>query len=214
MVEYVEAIKRPFSDAGKLVLSIVLAIIPIVQFIFMGYALNVAKSAMAKDFKLPEYRDFGKLFIDGLLVFIINIIYSLPMLVLMGIFFFVGAFSVGNLFTGILSGQGALGLLGIFAGLGVYMVVFAIVGIIFSILGLSAQMRFADVREFGAAFEFGAVGKKAFTGTFIVGWILGMIIGGVIGGLLSLIPFVGIIIGLPVFVIISYTIIGQAYSEA
>ena len=39
MVDYVKAIKRPFSDITKLVIGILLHFIPIVNFINFGYGL-------------------------------------------------------------------------------------------------------------------------------------------------------------------------------
>jgi len=209
MVDYVEAIKRPFTDIGKLVLGIILSIIPVVNFIFSGYILNVAKSAMNRDMKLPEFKDFGKLFIDGVLAGVIGLVYMLPVLILFGIFMVIGAFSFESLLTG-----GTFGMLGALAGMGIYIVILAIVGIIFMLLASSAVLKYADTREFGSAFEFGAVSKKAFTGSFLLNWVLTMVIGGVIGFLIGLIPFVGSFLSIYIIGVFSYTALAQAYTEA
>jgi hypothetical protein len=214
VVDYVEAIKRPFTDAGKLVLGIVLSIIPIVNFIFAGYLLNVAKGAMGKDFSLPEFKEFGKMFIEGILTLIISIVYSLPTIILFLVLMFAGGLSLDSLFSGLLTGGGALGIFSSLAALGIYIVVLAVVWFIFAILGMTAVMRFADTREFGSAFEFGDVLKKGFTVVFVGNWILAMIIAGIIGGLLSFIPFIGVLLSIYIVQVISYTIVGQAYSEA
>jgi len=47
MVDYGEAIKRPFSDVKKLLIGIVIQLIPIVNFMAIGYQLKCA-NAMEK----------------------------------------------------------------------------------------------------------------------------------------------------------------------
>jgi hypothetical protein len=55
MVDYTVSIKRPFSDFKKLLIGIVLSIIPIVNFIALGYQLNCAKTAMKKKYEHPDH---------------------------------------------------------------------------------------------------------------------------------------------------------------
>ena len=68
MVDFIEALKRPFSDGKKFLIGIVLGLIPIVNLIVVGYKLvstgftdvNVDKDS------LPEWRNYGDLFMKGL----------------------------------------------------------------------------------------------------------------------------------------------------
>lgn len=78
MVDYGEAIKRPFSDVKKLLIGIAIQLIPIVNFMVIGYQLKCARYAMNKKYELPEWTEWKDLFINGLKVWIICIVYLLP----------------------------------------------------------------------------------------------------------------------------------------
>jgi len=209
MVDYVESVKRPFTDLGKLILGIILSIIPIVNFIFSGYLLEVSKSAMKKDMELPEYKDYGKMFIEGILTAIIGFVYMLPVTILFVILVVTGTLAFGNLLTG-----GTIGIIGAIAGLGVYLVILAIVGVIFWILATAAILRFAEDREFSVAFDFSAVAKKAFNGHYVMNWLLTMVIVCAISFLINLIPFVGQLLAIYIAGVINMTALAQAYAEA
>jgi hypothetical protein len=213
MVDYVESVKRPFTDIGKLVLGIVISIIPIVNFMFSGYLLNVAKSAMKKDMELPKWENWGTLFVEGLLAFVIGIIYMLPVVVILGGLLLVGGLSVPGLITG-----GMLGMAGVMAGLGMYIVVLVIIALVLGFLSTVALLTYAETRDFSSAFAFRDIIKKAFTGTYIVGFIITMVIVGVIAFIIGLIPVIGPVIGqfLSTFIVgtIAYTALAQAYREA
>ena len=209
MVDYVESVKRPFTDIGKLVLGIVISIIPIVNFMFSGYLLNVAKSAMKKDMDLPKWENWGTLFVEGLLAFVIGIIYMLPVVVILGGLLLVGGLSVPGLITG-----GMLGMAGVMAGLGMYIVVLVIVGLVLGFLSTVALLTYAETRDFSSAFAFRDIIKKAFTGTYIVGFIITMVIVGVIAFIIGLIPFIGQFLSTFIVGTIAYTALAQAYREA
>jgi len=209
MVDYVESVKRPFTDIGKLVLGIVISIIPIVNFMFSGYLLNVAKSAMKKDMELPKWENWGTLFVEGLLAFVIGIIYMLPVVVILGGLLLVGGLSVPGLITG-----GMLGMAGVMAGLGIYLVVLVIVGLVLGFLSTVALLTYAETRDFSSAFAFRDIIKKAFTGTYIVGFIITMVIVGVIAFIIGLIPLIGQFLSTFIVGTIAYTALAQAYREA
>ena len=209
MVDYVESVKRPFTDIGKLVLGIVISIIPIVNFMFSGYLLNVAKSAMKKDMELPKWENWGTLFVEGLLAFVIGIIYMLPVVVILGGLLLVGGLSVPGLIAG-----GMLGMAGVMAGLGIYLVVLVIVGLVLGFLSTVALLTYAETRDFSSAFAFRDIIKKAFTGTYIVGFIITMVIVGVIAFIIGLIPFIGQFLSTFIVGTIAYTALAQAYREA
>lgn len=209
MVDYVESVKRPFTDIGKLVLGIVISIIPIVNFMFSGYLLNVAKSAMKKDMDLPKWENWGTLFVEGLLAFVIGIIYMLPVVVILGGLLLVGGLSVPGLIAG-----GMLGMAGVMAGLGMYIVVLVIIALVLGFLSTVALLTYAETRDFSSAFAFRDIIKKAFTGTYIVGFIITMVIVGVIAFIIGLIPFIGQFLSTFIVGTIAYTALAQAYREA
>lgn len=78
-----EAIIRPFSSPRRLIWSIVLFVIPIVNFIFFGYLYECVRTAQKKD--LPEFKHYGTLFMNGFKMFIISLLYTLPVFILLTI---------------------------------------------------------------------------------------------------------------------------------
>ncbi|MEM0295504.1 MAG: DUF4013 domain-containing protein [Candidatus Korarchaeum sp.] len=70
-----------FSDIGNLILLIVINLIPLVNFIFTGYMAKIIRESPEDP---PKLSDYGKLFVDGLLIFIAALIYALiPALIMM-----------------------------------------------------------------------------------------------------------------------------------
>ena len=63
----------------KIVIGGILLIIPIVNFLVIGYMLETLKRvADGADIPLPEWADFGGKFIKGLMVFVIGLVYTIP----------------------------------------------------------------------------------------------------------------------------------------
>ncbi|MBI4438883.1 DUF4013 domain-containing protein [Candidatus Woesearchaeota archaeon] len=86
MVKFGAAIARPFTDVTKLAIGTVLGAIPVVNFLgtffVAGYGLKSAETAMKGDYKLPEWNEWGRLFIRGLTAVVISLIYFLPVILL------------------------------------------------------------------------------------------------------------------------------------
>ena len=96
MVNFEGAIKRPFQDFKKLGIGLLVyfvAMIPFIgwlaSFLGMGYGLECAKTAMKKNYKLPEWTDLGNLWIKGFLYFLIGLIYMIPLALIV-------AFTIGS----------------------------------------------------------------------------------------------------------------------
>jgi len=79
-----------FSDVGNLLILIVLGIIPIVNLIVTGYFARIVRENPEEP---PKLSDYGKLFIDGLLVVIAAIIYMIVPIIILGVGI---AFSIGG----------------------------------------------------------------------------------------------------------------------
>ncbi|MDD5181650.1 MAG: DUF4013 domain-containing protein [Candidatus Nanoarchaeia archaeon] len=204
MVDYSNALKRPFSDIKKLLIAILLSVIPIISFMFTGYILDVAKTAMKKKYKLPEWR-YGTNFVHGLISFVISLIYMLPFLIITMLFIVLITIFENNT-----------------AGTLITILVFVVIATLYSILIIGATMRYAETRKFGAAFEFGAIIKKTFSQKFIVA----LCVAGLISFLVALavamllllvpIPFVPLLVSVSMGTALSifmYTVLGQAYAE-
>lgn len=75
--------KRLFSDGGRLIILIILDIIPIVDWIVVGYASRVLKEAPGGE-NPPKLENYGDLFINGAKVFFVSLIYMIIPLALIG----------------------------------------------------------------------------------------------------------------------------------
>lgn len=204
MVEYANALKRPFSDIKKLLVAILFSIIPIINFMFTGYILDVAKTAMKKKRELPEWK-YGTNFLQGLIAFVISLIYMLPFLIMAILFVVLLVLFEKNT-----------------AGVIITVLAFVLVATLYSILIIGANMRYAEIRKFGAAFEFGAIIKKTFSKKFIgalcVSSIIAFLVAMTVAVLLIFVPvpFVPFLISISTGAVLSifmYTVLGQAYAE-
>ena len=139
--------------AGITILSIFLLGIPAV--LLVGYQLAVTRQVMAgKDLPLPEWDDWGKLFMDGLYLIIAILVYTLPLWILFCIGFavtFLPAIGAGNDDVAAALGGVAVLTWGI---MGCLLVILAI-GLAVMIPGLYIQ--YIRTNEFGSLFRIGEV---------------------------------------------------------
>ena len=204
-----EALKRPFGNFTKLIIGIVLNLLPIVNFLAYGYELRCANTAMKNKIQLPKWEKFGDLFVTGLLSFIIQFIYYLPGLILIGLSLAGSAFEMIKYFaqSGMMDPQylfneANIGLL--------------VAGIILLFLGgwngLSGLVRYSQNYKFGDGFG-GEVWRKAFKWKFF-GTIVAMLIyGAILTAILGYIPVVGNAISGFIFGITIMTAIGLIYKK-
>jgi hypothetical protein len=155
---------------------IMLAIATIILFIPMtGYVMKIYRGAKPA----PEVDDWGTLFIDGIKLMIVGVIYFIPVII---ISFIASAAMVGAA----LSGNPSAVMTGM-AGAGVLGFVILILEIIIGLILPMAAIRFARTNNFGEAFNFNAI--LAHIGK--IGWI---------NYIIALI-IVAIVIGIPVAII-------------
>ncbi len=74
-----EALTAPFSREGwpKWLLGSIFAAIPLISFFADGYRYRLIKSGLEGNIKMPEWNNWGDLFIKGLLFFLIRLLYLL-----------------------------------------------------------------------------------------------------------------------------------------
>ncbi len=209
MVDYFEAIKRPFQDAKKLVIGIILAMIPIVDFLVVGYALYAGKTPTGK---LPEWKSWGNLFVKGLGAFVISLIYLAPAILLF--IFGMGRQALAGIVTGDISSA--------LAGTGAIFSVLLILTLLAMYVIPAANIRYVRKDEFSAAFELSHISKQIFTGKYFVAWLVSMVYGITISAVLMvslswLLPVGGSLIadGVATFIvsITLYSLVGQAISK-
>ncbi|MBC7101391.1 DUF4013 domain-containing protein [Methanothermobacter tenebrarum] len=154
-----DAIKYPASDWKKLIILGVfylLGFLIIPTFFAIGYVFRALKATIAGFDELPEFDEWGGMFVDGLKVFVVGLVYMIIPLIIIG----VGVFTS---LEKLLSSPGAFTPYGnvivtdltlLQAGLGI-IIIGIIVAIIFGLLLTIAiaHMAYND-SEFGAAFRF------------------------------------------------------------
>lgn len=228
MVDFVRAIKRPFTDFKKLGIGVLIYLVTIIPFIgwlasffITGYGLECAKTSMKKNYKLPEWTDWGNLWIKGFLYSLIGLIYMIPLVL-------IGAFTIGSALIknwALLTAPNPdpIALASAFGGTaGVWWLLLLIMIVTLYIVPM-AIMRFVESGKFGDAFNFREVFRKAFTSRYFAAFILlGLYIFAVtiIASLLSLITAITVILPLIITTVLSFviavtsmTVFGEVYSE-
>ncbi len=223
MVDYTASIKKPFLDIKSFLIGVALSILPIVNWLSLGYALECTGLTKRKVplNKSPDWADWGKLFVNGFLTFVISIIYFIPALIifLIALASVLGAILRVVSFTDLITGNSAAisqNIASIMPSLASALP-FIFIGIVLALLAAyvvqSAVLNFLVYNRFGKAFSFGEVFKRAFNGTYFVAWIIALIISIVASLIFSWIPVVGSALMFFITSVITYTIFGQVYRE-
>jgi len=159
----------------------------------MGYSLRVMKGTTPA----PEPGDYLGMFIDGIKMIIIEIVYMIiPIIIGAVIFFMSGGFGI---LTMMLMDVGNwLAYAGmLIATLGVSLFVLVIISFIFSLFGIIGMVRFARTGSMGEAFAFSeitnTIGKIGWV-QYIIALIVLNIVLAVIYGIISLIPVIGFLL--------------------
>ena len=167
---------------------------------YMGYMLKIFRG----DRPLPAVSGFGTLFVDGIKYTVIELVYSIPVLIILAVS--LGAaimvvMSAGTDFNAILPVIG-----GVILGVLVAVIVAFIIGL-FAIIGV---VRFARTGRVGEAFNFSAIvatiGRIGW-GSYILALIIVIAIIVIVQVILGMIPYVGGIIQLIIspFITIFFT---------
>jgi hypothetical protein len=166
----------------KLVLAVICLGIP-----YNGYVLRVYRGAKPA----PDVDQWGTLFIDGLKMLAIGIVYAIPLMILW-------AFIYGQFFLGLLNGTMDESALATWEPNFVLMMIFYVVELAVVVVIPVAMIRFARTGIFGEAFNFSGI----FGTIRRIGWI----------NYLVALFLVSIIVSIPVMVIIFGFIIAGGIS--
>jgi hypothetical protein len=163
-MDIVENIKYPTTDSEwikKILIGGILLIIPIINFIIGGYYIKTLRGSIEGKPGLPEWDDWGDLFVKGLMVAIIGFIYSLiPLIVL-----FV---SIGGVITAaISSGDFSAASISAIVGGSLFSVVLMLIVCLVLPMALSI---YAKEDSIGAAFRIGEILSriKSVPGDYII----------------------------------------------
>lgn len=224
MVNYGEAIKRPFTDIATLVIGIVVGLIPIVQLLITGYAMTAAENTLNNNPAIPKWQP-GKIvdyIVKTILAYVILLIYAIPAIIFALIGILMAGAALLPMFAGGYADMSTMGpaiITAILAG-GIFFIIAFILWIIamlFFPLGIVAYLK---EKRFGAAFAVGKILKKILTGTYWISLIVASIWTLVlmfIAGILAFIPWIGFWISSGFFIFCSsvtnLTIMTQVYME-
>ncbi|WP_440949889.1 DUF4013 domain-containing protein [Methanosphaerula subterraneus] len=176
-----------------LLLTIVTAI-PIVNFISLGYMMEIIRGTRPA----PELEDWGTLFVDGLKLFIVGLVYMIPAIVIFLIFSGLGILAIitsgsTNWDLGMILGLLASGISGLFIAL--------IVGLVIGFIAIIGMVRFTRTGSLSEAFNFNAI-LETISRISWMDYIIALVILYIVSAivkfvvmLLSTIPVLGWIIG-------------------
>ncbi len=201
-----DSIKYPTSDWKKVIilgLLFLISFLIVPLFLVLGYGFRALKASIAGADDLPEFDEWGDMFVDGLKVFVVEFVYFLiPALIII-----IGSWAA---FVAMFAGASTGTVTDPTAFIGIVSGTFLIGGIIAIILGLIATIALANMAyndsELGAAFRFGEImniisqiGWVDYIVWYVVIIIISMIIG-IISGIVQIIPIIGSIVAILVIV--------------
>lgn len=198
-----DSIKYPSSNWGKvLILGVIciasILVIPI--FLVYGYVFRIIKATLAGMDELPEFDEIGDMFIDGLKILVVGIVYAIPVWIIATIIGLITGTGMGTTST-------SLDPTMMWAVLG-SSIVFIIVALIVGLVEIMAIVNMAYYNgELGAAFRFSEIldriaqigwGKYIVTYiviavisfiAFLIGWLTMLVLIGFILLPLIIVPY-------------------------
>ena len=176
------AFTYPFEDEDwlkKMIIGAVLNLVPVVNFIGMGYGLRqMKKVSQGQDLPLPEWDDWGGDFMKGLLVALAAIIYTLPIwlfqLVTVIVVAIAGNSDAGNTVAGLCATAMSC--------------LMAVYGIALAVWLPAAIMQYVKEDSFGGFFRFADIWAfiTGNLGDYLVAWLvylLAGIVASIVGGI-------------------------------
>jgi hypothetical protein len=236
-IDYVEALKRPFSDAKSLLIGTLLGLIPLVNFTVIGYTLTstgLSKEHPHKD-TLPEWSDYVELFMKGLKSVLIGISFFLPAALV--IFATVGSVILSPALSMILGGvpvdswddlaagnfsdiemhhwlsQNWEEFIPLITNAAPFIILGVILGFVAFYLMPAALLGWLKEDKISAAYSVENL-KKAISLDYLVNFLIVGYLIGLLNSLLQWLPVVGVGITMYVGGIFSYTVFSQIYERA
>jgi hypothetical protein len=166
-------------------LKLILALI-LLGFPFSGYIMRIYRGTTTA----PEVDQWGTLFVDGLKLFVVGLVYAIPLLVLWVLIY-------GSMFLAIASGSMDGKAMATFEPNFVLMILFYIVELAVVLIMPVASIRFARTGSFSEAFNFSAI-----TGTIgRIGWLSYVVA----------LFLVSIVVSIPIFILVfGFIFVGAA----
>jgi hypothetical protein len=163
-----EWVKKLAIGGGLALAGVILSpiLIGIALFLpLMGYMLEVIKNVRDGQTKLPEWTDFGNLFVKGLMLFLITLVYQIPVIIL--------ACLSGGINAAMTQADSDMA-----QALTIVSVCFSclqfVVSLVVGAIMPAAWIRYAQYDTFGSAFQFNEIFKfiRANIGNYIIAILL------------------------------------------
>ncbi len=152
-MDIVENIKYPTTDSEwikKILIGGILLLVPILNFVCTGYYLKVIKGSIEGRNNMPEWDDWGDLFMKGFFVLIISLAYSIIPIILISIIILVVS-SSGLVLAGLFE-SGSMGISAILFTLIGSLIGFIILFVVNLMFPMGLAM-YANEWSFGDAFK-------------------------------------------------------------
>lgn len=192
---------------SKVLIGGLLSIVPILNFVVLGYSLKTAQNvAQGNPRPLPEWDDFGGHFMRGLHWLVVYLVYLLPALILYFLFFCVLAAAGGAADRGRDDGAaGAIGLLGL-----CLMPIVFLLALGGAVLSFAALARYIATNKLSEAFKFSEV-IATVRGDLGTWFMLLLVV--ILAGFVSSLGVIGCGIGVIFTTFYSYCVDGHALGQ-
>lgn len=197
-----DAIQYPWTGEQKLETLVIGGLLTLLGVFFVpilfvyGYLVRVIRDVSAGDTETPPvFDDWGELLVDGLVAFVVSLVYFLvpTVILVVGTLTWILPVSVGTGVGG--NGGGAIALFGVVVAVAVF--VFGLItAVAAAYLAPAAVAAYARTGRFGSAFSISMLRTVGTDGSYAVAWLVAIAIGilaQVVGGMLTL-TFVGAVL--------------------
>ena len=205
-----------FQRIGELLILFIISIIPIVDFIALGYYARIARDNPASR-STPKLERYMDMFIEGLKIIVVAIIWAIIILIPTIIIAipFIAIAAIGGIFNP----ANFLSFGWIFA-IGSFFVIFAIIAFLLGIIAFMGIIHMVKTNSFGKAFAFGEIikmigkiGWLRYLAFFVIFFIASAIVGTISGALGPIGWVVGALLSVLIGLFFSRTI-GLLYDNA
>jgi len=215
-----KGLERIGIGGGLMLLSFLVPLLP--QLVVFGHLKRVAAESAAGEQMPPEFGDWEGLFVDGVKLYAVSLVYTIVPTILLSIVGFVAWFAFILLFgaAGAAGGEGAAGVFGILGTLG-FLAVFLLFTVVFAAIYYvvpAAVVHFSVEDDLGAAFDLDAVKRLTLSGTYFRSWlaVFGIGLGFTVVMTVLAITIVGLLV-VPFaqfyVQVVAFDIFGKAYAE-
>ncbi len=176
----------------KILIGGLISLVPIVNFAALGYVVQIVRNVRdGQILPLPEWDQFGEYFMSGLSLFLVHLVYSIPIIIL-ACLEGVGAAVFGS------AGNGS----GSNDAMGAYAIVttclnclIGLWALVIGVISPALTVRFAETGQFNATLRFGGVMDviRANVGNYVIVMLLMWLASGIIAPLGLIACVVGVI---------------------